>query len=423
MSPRRKRLLIVAGVVLATLAGLAVAAYFLFREPSDVSNPDVEFTVEATTTAAAPPPKPRTYDWPLYGLTPSRIRAFQEPKSPAPPFRQQWQVSGEVLLEFPPALEGDTLYQLNDGGMLRAFDKRTGKVRWRHKLGSLAASTPAVGGGVVYVTILERSKGANGRAVALRTRDGKILWSKDLGSRSESSPLLYDGKLAFGTEGGTVYALSARTGKTLWTYQAAGAVKGGPALANGNLYFGDYGGQVQAVRAQTGKRVWSTGTNGGSFGRSGTFYSTAALRFGRVYLGNTDGRMYSFAQRDGELAWATRTGNYVYAAPVVANVPGLGPTAFAGSYDGSFYAFDAQSGSVRWSYDAGGRISGGGTLVGNVVYFAELGNRRTIGLDARTGKKVFTFPKGGFDPVITDGRWLFLTGYTSLHALVPVRQP
>ena len=153
MSPRRKRLLVVAGVVLATLAGLAVAAYFLFREPSDVSNPDVEFTVEATTTAAAPPPKPRTYDWPLYGLTPSRIRAFQEPKSPAPPFRQQWQVSGEVLLEFPPALEGDTLYQLNDGGMLRAFDKRTGKVRWRHKLGSLAASTPAVGGGVVLAAI------------------------------------------------------------------------------------------------------------------------------------------------------------------------------------------------------------------------------------------------------------------------------
>ena len=29
----------------------------------------------------------------------------------------------------------------------------------------------------------------------------------------------------------------------------------------------------------------------------------------------------------------------------------------------------------------------------------------------------------GRDPVITDGRWLFLTGYTSLHALVPVRQP
>lgn len=420
MSDRRKRLLVIAAVAAVAVAALAVASYFLLREPSDVSNPDVEFKTETRTTPP-PPPKPREYAWPRYGLTPTRIRAFQEPEAPAPPFKQRWRVTGEVLLEFPPALVGDTLYQLNDGGMLRAFDKETGEVRWRRKLGSLAASTPAVGGGVAYVTILERTKDGSGRIAAVRTQNGSILWSRDLPSRAESSPLLYGSTVAFGSEDGTVYGVDARTGRTKWTYRAAGAVKGAPALANGNLYFGDYGGQVQAIRAGSGKRVWSTGTNGGSFGRSGTFYSTAALRFGRVYIGNTDGRMYSFAQRDGELAWATRTGNYVYAAPVVADVAGLGPTAFAGSYDGTFYAFDAQSGSVRWSFDAGGRISGGGTLVGDVVYFAELGNRRTIGLEARTGRQVFTFPRGGFDPVITDGRWIYLTGYTTLHALVPVK--
>ena len=53
---------------------------------------------------------------------------------------------------------------------------------------------------------------------------------------------------------------------------------------------------------------------------------------------------------------------------------------FVGSYDGRFYALDARTGRVRWTYNAGGKISGSATVIGRVVYFADLGHRRTIGL-------------------------------------------
>ena len=53
--------------------------------------------------------------------------------------------------------------------------------------------------------------------------------------------------------------------------------------------------------------------------------------------------------------------------------PGLGPTVYIGSYDGNFYAFNAQSGAVRWRHAAGGRISGSATIVGDVVYYSNLG--------------------------------------------------
>jgi outer membrane protein assembly factor BamB len=136
-------------------------------------------------------------------------------------------------------------------------------------------------------------------------------------------------------------------------------------------------------------------------------------------MGNTDGRVYSFAQRNGELAWATSTGAYVYSSAAVADVPGLGPTIYLGSYDGNFYAFNAQSGSIRWTHRAAGRISGSPTIVGNVVYFSDLGSRTTTGLDLRTGHQVFFFHDGAFNPIVGRPGSLYLSGYSKLYQLLP----
>ena len=133
-----------------------------------------------------------------------------------------------------------------------------------------------------------------------------------------------------------------------------------------------------------------------------------------------DGREYSFSTLDGKLAWARQTGNYVYSSAAVRDVPGLGPTVFFGSYDGTFYALDARSGAVRWSHDSGGKISGSPTIVGDIVYFSDLGRRLTIGLRTRTGGNVYEHPAGAFDPVTSDGRWLYLTSRSSITALAPL---
>lgn len=423
--PRRlRRGLLVALAVLVVLAGGAVA-YVLAHKPGDVSHPNVEFTTE--TTATTPPPKPQAVDhflWPTYGYTEDRTRNYSDaPRYLRPGFRRGWTYRGGALLEFPPTIDGGSLYMLDDNGILRALAKTSGRVRWQQRVGHLAAATPAVGDGRVYAVALQGLAGANGRIAAYRASDGRQVWSKALPSRAESSPLLKNGRVFFGSEDGTVYALDAKNGHTIWTYHANGAVKGGPALASGTLYFGDYGGKVHAVSARSGHEVWSVGTSGTRFGfGSGSFYSTAAVAFGRVYLGNTDGRVYSFAASSGKLAWATSTGAYVYGSPAVADTPGLGPTVYVGSYDANFYAFDARSGAVRWKYSAGVKISGSATIVGNVVYFSDLqpGND-TFGLNVRTGKKVFGWPDGAFNPVIADRRAIYLVGYGNLYELLPKR--
>ncbi len=423
--PRRlRRGLLVAIAALLLLAGGA-AAFVLLNQPGDVSNPDVEFTTEAPTTAPAPE-RPRAVDaflWPTYGYTAARTRDYgTAPDYLRPPFRRGWTYRSGILLEFPPAIEGASLYLLDDDGMLRAIQKTSGRILWRQRVGRLAAASPAVGDGRVYAVVLRGIGSETGRVAAYRAVDGRQVWSKALPSRAESSPLLRNGRVFFGTEDGTVYAVEARSGRTIWTYKADGAVKGGPALEKGTLYFGDYGGKVHAVRARDGKEVWSVGTNGTRFGfGSGAFYSTAAVAFGRVYLGNTDSRVYSFSARTGELAWATGTGGYVYSSPAVANTPGLGPTVYIGSYDGNFYAFDARSGAQRWSYSVGNRISGSATIVGGIVYFSNLGADETHGVNARTGSRAFYFSDGAFNPVVADRRAIYLAGYTNIYELLPKR--
>jgi len=424
--PLRRKVTIVAAVILALAAAGAAAAYFaVLKEPGDISNPDVPF-VDATPTPGpkakkAKPPKPNTFRWPRYGYTKDHNRNFDPPQPIRGPFRAKWKHRATELTEFPPAIAQGRILQLADDAHLVSRDLDTGKKRWDRTLGSLSASTPALEDGRVWVTILETSKGSGkGRVVCLRFRDGKILWSKTLSSRSESSPLVHNGRLFFGTENGTLYALDARSGRQDWTYRAGGAIKGSPTLSDdGILYFGAYGGSVHAVRARDGRKIWSRSAAGGL--RGGNFYATAAVAWGRVYIGATDGRAYSLSAKDGRIAWAHQTGRYVYSSAAVKNVPGRGPMVFFGSYDGVFYALDARSGKVRWTHRTGGRISGGATIVGDTVYTAVLDRDITVGMKVGSGKVVFRYPLGAYDPIVSDGVNLYITGHHSLTALEPRR--
>jgi outer membrane protein assembly factor BamB len=425
----RRKLLLGAGVALVVLIA-AGAVFAVTRRPGDVSNPDVGFSDEPTSTPVPDPPEPksakkdplRNFVWANYGYSKDRRRLLPASMLLRPPFWRVWTLGGRTLLEFPPVMAEGKLFLLKNNGAVYAIDKRTGKVIWKRKVGALAAASPAYGNGRVFVPLLSRGKSLPGAVYALRASDGKVLWRRLLPSRSESSPVFDNDRVYLGSENGRVYALRAGDGAVRWTYDAHGAVKGGLALADGKLYFGDYSGRVYALRQTDGHQLWDTGTSSGPLGfRSGQFYSTPAVAYGRVYIGNTDGRMYSFSSSNGKLAWAKGTGGYVYSSPAVAQVPGGRPTVYFGSYDGKFYAVDARSGKVRWSYHDGGKISGGSTVVGDVVYFSNIGKRDTTGLGARTGRKVFHMARGSFNPVISDGRTIFLTGYSSLYALRPAQ--
>ena len=327
--------------------------------------------------------------------------------------------NGGALLEFPPVIRGDHIFQLADDGMLEAINKHTGHTFWKRRLGSLSASSPAAVGDTVYATVLARTDGVKkGRVVALNYATGAIRWSRALPSPSESSPLVDHGMVFFGSQNGTVYALNIHNGSVDLDLPRRRRGQGQPdALRRGALLRRLLRARPGDLRADRSPAL-DRGSEGALLG-SGTFYSTAAVIYGRVFLGNTDGRIYAYDASTGRLDWAVQTGGYVYASPAVINAPGLGPTIYIGSYNGTFYALNARSGPIAWRFNAHGRISGSATIIGRTVYFSDLGQHRTYGLGISTGRVLFELGTGAFDPVISDGRDIYLTGYTGLYAFTP----
>ncbi|HYJ22028.1 MAG TPA: PQQ-binding-like beta-propeller repeat protein [Solirubrobacterales bacterium] len=410
----RNRWVAVALLAAALFFSAAAVGYELLKRPADVHNPDAIFVPQKPKTVKKVR-KAETVNWPLFGYDRARTR-YLPVKGIKPPFRKLWRFTDRPLLEFPPISVNGRLYFVNNNGYAHALDADSGKELWKRRIGRLNASSPAYSRGRLYIVNL-----VPGHVLKLDAKTGKTIWKRALPGRAESSPVVIGRTVYFGCEDGNLYALSTVNGNVRWATPLGGPVKSAPAYYGGKLFVGDYGGYMNAVDAESGKLVWQSGSLGSGFGGSGAFYSTPAVAYGRVYAGNNDGRVYSFETSDGELAWSYSTGGYAYSGPTVANTRHSPPTVFIGSFDGNIYALDAKDGGLRWSRSAGGQVIGSLSAIGDIVYVAEFTEKTTSGFMMRSGKRVFRYPKGTYSPVISDGRRIYLTGYSSITALQPHR--
>jgi outer membrane protein assembly factor BamB len=404
----RRRIAVVGGA-LAVVAGLALVVYLVTKRPGDVSNEDALFRKQK--------PAAKTVDWPLYGHDLQRTR-YLPAKHLDPPFRSSlWSFQAGKLLEFQPIVIRDRVYFMDKDGMFYALSSDRGKVQWKRKIGSLNASSPAYSDGRLFAVSLEPHQ-----AVALEPREhgSKVLWRRPLPGRSESSPLVHAGKVIFGCESGDIFALDEKTGKVKWTVNTAGPVKGGLAFDDGAVFAANYAGEIYAIDAGSGNVKWTAHTQGGGLLRGGGVYSTPAVAWGRVYLGGLDGRVYSFVEKTGELAWSQSTGAEVYPSPAVADTRHSPPSVYVGSQDNHFYALDARTGEVRWDRSVGGPVLGSSSVVGETVYVSVIGPKiGTFGYNVRKGKKVWENDQGEYNPVISDGQKIYLTGASTIRAFEP----
>ena len=178
------------------------------------------------------------------------------------------------------------------------------------------------------------------------------------------------------------------------------------------------------LNAWTGQERWRA-SSFSRFGRREYFYATPTVAYGRVFIGNADGYVYSFGAKTGHLIWAQRAGTYVYTAAAVWR-----KTVYVGTWDGWVVAFDAATGRTRWRHDSPGGVSGAPTVMSGLLYFSTLGafggrhQRRvepganqTFALDARTGKRVWSFADGAYSPIVADRDRVYLVGRTRVYGL------
>ena len=167
-------------LVLLVAAGGAVAV-LLLHSPGNVSHPNLSFT-RSTTTGPSTKSKPEVvFAWPRYGYDAARTHLFPGARGLNPPLRIGWRYNDFALLEFPPVIYQNTLYLIDDNGSAKAIDKRSGHVLWEHKVGTLAAASPAIGvrEQLVFIPLLSVNPNAgqnpgNGRLLALSMRTGRV---------------------------------------------------------------------------------------------------------------------------------------------------------------------------------------------------------------------------------------------------------
>ena len=410
----KRWLAIIAALVVAALAGLAVAYYLHVKHASrDIKGSS---TVEFVTTQAAPPPSREPgIAWPTYGHDAERQR-FANGISLAPPFRRLWTFHAQSLVEFPPVVGYGRIFFANNAGIFFAVGAKNGRRAWKYDAGRCVAASPALDRHVVYETFLNAppcnrkpSSQLTGETIAFAVGSGNVLWRRKTGP-SESSPLVTGATVFVGDWDGRVWALRRRTGQVRWVTKLDSQVKSGLAASGNRLYVGDYSGHLYSLNLTTGKVVWQAKVQP-RFGSTGNFYATPALAYGRVYIGATDGKMYSFGAATGKLRWSESTGGYVYSSAAVWRYK-----VYVGSYSGTFFCFDAATGRVLWRFKANGPISGSPTVMAGRVYFATL-KGRTYGLDATSGAPLWTFPDGKYSPVVADKERVYVVGYAKVYGL------
>ena len=102
-------------------------------------------------------------------------------KGPIPKEQVKWEVKGFQGGFSSPVIDGDRLYQVDNGANLFAFDVKTGKQLWIQNLGTIQKASPVLADGKLYVGT------ESGKFFILKPGPDKceILSSVELGSGPE----------------------------------------------------------------------------------------------------------------------------------------------------------------------------------------------------------------------------------------------
>lgn len=280
------------------------------------------------------------------------------------------------------------LYVATGFSELRGLDPATGAVRWTRTLDQPVRSAPTVGGGLVYVVLLDNTL----RAFDAKT--GVFAWRFPTGGSSNSmfgagAPAYQDGVVVAGFGTGVLAGVNAIGGSAIWEQSlAAGydqnnplnvsSIVANPVIAGGLAIATGLAGTTVAFDLRSGRRIWGFSAGGGE---------TPAAAGDWLFLLTDGQRLAAIHIPDGAVAWTRDLPAYTNPAK------GTGP--------------------ITWH---GPLIAGAGLILTG-------SDKRMIVVDAGSGK-LLTPPDQGLAlngeadlaPVAADGKLLVLTRNAVLTA-------
>ncbi len=324
-----------------------------------------------------------------------------------------WTLTATAPVYSSPSVADATVFVASYDGNVYAIDEYSGLTKWSFATGQFITSSPAVSGGIVYVTTACPTSGSapfsckSGSVYALDEQTGSVVWQKVEGSPINSSPLVDAGRIFYGTitlGNGQVFARDAATGNGAWIAYLSDAVQfSSVAVDNGRLFVGQVDGAVVSLNETSGAQLWRviptagtvsvlttpavgngmvfvgtttrgvaalnefTGANIWTFATGGFNTTSVAFSSGRVYFGTGAGNVYALNSTTRAVIWGPRTtGAGVSSSPAIA----LGSNAlFVGSNDHYLYSLNLATGVVLWRYLTGAGVFSSPAVADYRVFF------------------------------------------------------
>ena len=190
-----------------------------------------------------------------------------------------WRFPTKDAIEASPAVERGIVLVGSLDGNLYAVDAASGTGLWDAAFGGPVDGSPAFAGTVAYA--------AGGNVIrAFDLKTGRVRWTEYAYGSVKTALTVADGRVLVGSDGGMVYAFDAGTGAQQWAFTAGGPVGSSPAAAYGLVFVDSDSGDLVAVDAATGSPVWSVQGSGSR--------SVVAVANGVVYLTTDDGVVHAF---------------------------------------------------------------------------------------------------------------------------------
>ncbi len=262
-----------------------------------------------------------------------------------PDGKLNWKSETASPLEAPPMVFGNEVIAGSFDGLLRAFNKTSGKALWRYKTdnqiaGSANAWISGQRSGLIFGSY-------DYYLHCVDPATGKLTWKIETSNYINGTPSLAGNRIVFGGCDGIIRSVDPLTGRVRDSVNIGVYIAASPAIEGTNAYFGDYDGTLYCVDLASKAVRWKTGSD-----ESGTILGVPALTKKYVLIGREDKYMYCYNSSDGSLVWKFRTNGRISGSAVVTSTKVI-----FGSSDGYIYILNLADGKKIWSFNAGAPIT------------------------------------------------------------------
>lgn len=296
----------------------------------------------------------------------------------------RWRVLMDTASKTTPTVSETMVYVGGYDGSVRAFDVKSGALKWRYQTRGAIAGQVLLVGERVYI-------GSEDRNLYCLTADkGGLVWKFEAEEPIYSSPVSDGASVYFGCGSGAFYCVDAKTGKQNWkNSDATYNIEIKPFLANGKVYYGAWDRYVYCLNTADGKLVWRCEGKGSSEGGAAAYYSPAdcgpVVCNGMVFVADRkyrcaiiddatgkivnsldgiaavglseDGQSVYLRYSNRKVAKVDSSGKEIWSASVPTGIVPAAPTEAGGivyvcGSGGTASAISAADGKVLWQYDA-----------------------------------------------------------------------